>query len=137
YRPDVLDHVFTLAHEAGHSMHSYFSNRSQPYQYAGYTIFVAEVASTVNEQLLTRHLLDHAKSDRERAYYLNREIDSVRETGGRLLEGSARPAARRRRGHGDARAGQPLPGAVRRAGGRIGAAAGGVTGSWAAFLLDP
>lgn len=80
YRPDVLDHVFTLAHEAGHSMHSHFSNRSQPYQYAGYTIFVAEVASTVNEQLLTRHLLAHAKSDRERAYYLNREIDSVRAT---------------------------------------------------------
>lgn len=80
YRPDVLDHVYTLAHEAGHSMHSWHSNRSQPYQYAGYTIFVAEVASTVNEQLLTRHLLAHASSDRERAYYLNREIDSVRAT---------------------------------------------------------
>ncbi len=80
YRPDVLDHVYTLAHEAGHSMHSWHSNRAQPYQYAGYTIFVAEVASTVNEQLLTRHLLAHAKSDRERAYYLNREIDSVRAT---------------------------------------------------------
>jgi oligoendopeptidase F len=80
YRPDVLDHVYTLAHEAGHSMHSWHSNRSQPYQYAGYTIFVAEVASTVNEQLLTRHLLAEAKSDRERAYYLNREIDSVRAT---------------------------------------------------------
>ncbi len=80
YQPDVLDHVFTLAHEAGHSMHSHFSNRSQPYQYADYTIFVAEVASTFNEQLLTRHLLARAKSDRERAYYLNREIDSVRAT---------------------------------------------------------
>jgi oligoendopeptidase F len=80
YRPDVLDHVYTLAHEAGHSMHSWHSNRNQPYQYAGYTIFVAEVASTVNEQLLTRHLLAEAKSDRERAYYLNREIDSVRAT---------------------------------------------------------
>lgn len=80
YRPDVLDHVYTLAHEAGHSMHSWHSNRAQPYQYAGYTIFVAEVASTVNEQLLTRHLLANAKSDRERAYYLNREIDSVRAT---------------------------------------------------------
>jgi oligoendopeptidase F len=80
YRPDVLDHVYTLAHEAGHSMHSWHSNRSQPYQYASYTIFVAEVASTVNEQLLTRHLLAEAKSDRERAYYLNREIDSVRAT---------------------------------------------------------
>jgi oligoendopeptidase F len=80
YRPDVLDHVYTLAHEAGHSMHSWHSNRTQPYQYAGYTIFVAEVASTVNEQLLKRHLLANAKSDRERAYYLNREIDSVRAT---------------------------------------------------------
>jgi oligoendopeptidase F len=80
YRSDVLDHVYTLAHEAGHSMHTWHSNRAQPYQYAGYTIFVAEVASTVNEQLLTRHLLAHAKSDRERAYYLNREIDSVRAT---------------------------------------------------------
>src|SRR5439155_12877464 len=58
YRSDVPDHTFTLAHEAGHSMHSHFSNRHQPYQYAGYTIFVAEVASTVNEQLLTRHLLE-------------------------------------------------------------------------------
>jgi oligoendopeptidase F len=80
YRPDVLDHVYTLAHEAGHSMHSWHSNKSQPYQYAGYTIFVAEVASTVNEQLLTRHLLANAKSDKERAFYLNREIDSVRAT---------------------------------------------------------
>jgi len=61
-------------------MHSWHSNRMQPYQYAGYAIFVAEVASTVNEQLLTRHLLANAASDRERAYYLNREIDSVRAT---------------------------------------------------------
>jgi oligoendopeptidase F len=80
FQPEVLDHVFTLAHEAGHSMHTYFSNRSQPYQYAGYTIFVAEVASTFNEQFLTRHLLKHAASDRERAYYINREIDSMRAT---------------------------------------------------------
>jgi oligoendopeptidase F len=80
YQPEVLDHVFTLAHEAGHSMHSFFSNQTQPFQYAGYSIFVAEVASTVNEQLLTRHLLKQAKSDRERAYYINREIDSMRAT---------------------------------------------------------
>ena len=52
YQPDVLDHVFTLAHEAGHSMHSYYSAKHQPYQYYSYTIFVAEVASTFNEQLL-------------------------------------------------------------------------------------
>ena len=52
YQPDVLDHVFTLAHEAGHSMHSYFSARHQPFAYYNYVIFVAEVASTFNEQLL-------------------------------------------------------------------------------------
>ena len=57
YQPDVLDHVFTLAHEAGHSMHSYYSARNQPYQYYNYTIFVAEVASTFNEQLLARHMI--------------------------------------------------------------------------------
>ncbi len=57
YQPDVLDHVFTLAHEAGHSMHSYYSAQHQPFQYYDYTIFVAEVASTFNEQLLSRHLM--------------------------------------------------------------------------------
>ncbi len=61
YQPDVLDHVFTLAHEAGHSMHSYYSAKHQPFQYYGYTIFVAEVASTFNEQLLARHLMNNAK----------------------------------------------------------------------------
>ena len=79
YQPDVLDHVFTLAHEAGHSMHTHLS-KSQPYQYANYTIFVAEVASTFNEQLLGRMLMSRAKDDRERAYYLNREIDETRRT---------------------------------------------------------
>ncbi|HEX4124508.1 MAG TPA: M3 family oligoendopeptidase, partial [Tepidisphaeraceae bacterium] len=56
YQPAVLDHVFTLAHEAGHSMHSWYSIKHQPFRYYGYTIFVAEVASTFNEQLLARHL---------------------------------------------------------------------------------
>ena len=79
YKPDVLDDVFTLTHEAGHSMHTHFS-KGQPYQYANYTIFVAEVASTFNEQLLTRTLTERAGSDRERAYYLNKEIDSMRAT---------------------------------------------------------
>ena len=60
YQPDVLDHVFTLAHEAGHSMHSHYSAKHQPYQYYNYTIFVAEVASTFNEQLLSRHLMHKA-----------------------------------------------------------------------------
>ena len=62
YQPDVLDHVFTLAHEAGHSMHSYYSAKNQPYQYYNYTIFVAEVASTFNEQLLARHLMTRPKT---------------------------------------------------------------------------
>ena len=80
YQPDVLDHVFTLAHEAGHSMHSYYSARNQPYQYWSYTIFVAEVASTFNEQLLAHHLMDKARDDRERAYLINRQIDGIRAT---------------------------------------------------------
>ena len=80
YQPQVLDHVFTLAHEAGHSMHSYYSARSQPFQYYNYTIFVAEVASTFNEQLLSRHMLARAKTDKERAYLINREIDGIRGT---------------------------------------------------------
>lgn len=80
YQPAVLDHVFTLAHEAGHSMHSWYSARSQPYQYYNYTIFVAEVASTFNEQLLLNHLLNHAADRRERAYLVNHAIDEIRGT---------------------------------------------------------
>ncbi len=80
YQPEVLDHVFTLAHEAGHSMHSYLSAENQPFQYYDYTIFVAEVASTFNEQLLSRYLMDRARDDTERAYLINREIDAIRGT---------------------------------------------------------
>jgi oligoendopeptidase F len=80
YQSDVLDHVFTLAHEAGHSMHSYYSARHQPFQYYNYTIFVAEVASTFNEQLLARHMIRRARSDKQRAFLVNREIDSIRGT---------------------------------------------------------
>ncbi|MDB5297137.1 MAG: oligoendopeptidase [Phycisphaerales bacterium] len=80
YQPAVLDHVFTLAHEAGHSMHSWYSARNQPYQYYGYTIFVAEVASTFNEQLLARSLMAKATTKDERAYLINREIDGIRGT---------------------------------------------------------
>ena len=80
YQPDVLDHVFTLAHEAGHSMHSYYSAKHQPFQYYNYTIFVAEVASTFNEQLLARHMMEQAKSDKQRAFLINREIDAIRGT---------------------------------------------------------
>ena len=80
YQENVLDHVFTLAHEAGHSMHTWYSARSQPFPYYHYKIFVAEVASTFNEQLLGHHLRTRAKSDRERAYLINREIDAIRGT---------------------------------------------------------
>jgi oligoendopeptidase F len=80
YNEEVLDHVFTLAHEAGHSMHSYYSAKSQPYLYYDYTIFVAEVASTFNEQLLSRYLMENAGSDQERAYLVNRDIDAIRGT---------------------------------------------------------
>ncbi|REK11922.1 MAG: oligoendopeptidase F [Planctomycetota bacterium] len=80
YQPDVLDHVFTLAHEAGHSMHTYYSARNQPFQYYDYVIFVAEVASTFNEQLLARYMMARATSDKERAFLINREIDAIRGT---------------------------------------------------------
>ncbi len=80
YQPDVLDHVFTLAHEAGHSMHSYYSAKAQPYQYYQYVIFVAEVASTFNEELLSRYLLERARDRRRRAYLINRQIDAMRAT---------------------------------------------------------
>jgi oligoendopeptidase F len=80
YQPNVLDHVFTLAHEAGHSMHSYYSSKHQPFEYYNYVIFVAEVASTFNEQLLSRHMMQRARDDRERAYLINRDIDAIRGT---------------------------------------------------------
>jgi oligoendopeptidase F len=75
-----LDSIFTLAHEAGHSMHSWYSNRSQPYPLADYRILVAEVASTVNESLLTHHLLSTAEDDAMRAYLLDRYLDTFRGT---------------------------------------------------------
>ncbi len=80
YKPRVLNDVFTLTHEAGHSMHSYYSIQNQPYEYYNYTIFVAEVASTFNEQLLTRHMLENAEDDRLKAYLINNEIDGIRGT---------------------------------------------------------
>lgn len=80
FSPNVLNDVFTLAHEAGHSMHTYYSAKTQPFEYYNYTIFVAEVASTFNEQLLSKHLLEKAKDDRQRAYLINNEIDDIRAT---------------------------------------------------------
>lgn len=80
YKPTVLNDVFTLAHEAGHSMHTYYSAKSQPYEYYNYTIFVAEVASTFNEQLLNRYLIEKVDDDRQRAYLINSQIDDIRAT---------------------------------------------------------
>ena len=80
YKPEMLDSMFTLAHEAGHSMHTYYSARNQPFQYYNYTIFVAEVASTFNEQLLSKYILDRAKDRKVRAQLVCREIDEIRGT---------------------------------------------------------
>ena len=80
YKPAVLNDLFTLTHEAGHSMHSFYSAKHQPFQYYNYTIFVAEVASTFNEQLLTHYLLENSTDDRFKAYLLNHEVDSLRAT---------------------------------------------------------
>lgn len=80
YKEDVFSDVYTLAHEAGHSMHSYFSHREQPYQDSGYPIFLAEVASTFNEELLTHHLLETTDEPMMRAYIINRQLDDIRGT---------------------------------------------------------
>lgn len=77
---DTLDNMFTLAHEMGHSMHSYYSNDTQPYIYSQYTIFVAEVASTCNEVLLMEYLLANTTDPKERAYLLNHYLDSFKGT---------------------------------------------------------
>ena len=76
----TLNDVFTLAHEMGHSIHTWYSDKSQPFTYAGYKIFVAEVASTCNEALLIRHLLKKAGSREEKAYLLNHFLESFRGT---------------------------------------------------------
>lgn len=75
-----LDSVFTLAHEMGHALHSYHSDEAQDYVYAGYRIFVAEVASTCNESLLIHYMLEHAESKEEKAYLLNHFLDQFKGT---------------------------------------------------------
>lgn len=77
---DTIDSVFTTAHEMGHSIHSYLSNKNQPFVYSGYSIFVAEVASTVNEVLLINYLLKNAKDKSEKIYLLGHFIDAFRAT---------------------------------------------------------
>src|SRR5215471_1193946 len=80
YKQDVFADVYTLAHEAGHSMHSWFSQNSQLFQDYEYPIFLAEVASTFNEELLTHHLLQTTSDPKMQAYIINREIDDLRGT---------------------------------------------------------
>lgn len=77
FKSDVLDDVFTLAHEAGHSMHSYYSARSNAYMHWHYTTFEAEVASTFNEQLMQRYFIGKADSAQARAYLVNKEVDAI------------------------------------------------------------
>lgn len=80
YKADVFSDVYTLAHEAGHSMHTWYARHAQLYQDYHYPIFLAEVASTFNEILLTEHLLKTTADKRARAYILNRQIDDLRGT---------------------------------------------------------
>src|SRR5262245_62889139 len=74
---DTLDAVFTLAHEMGHSMHTLLSNAHQPFVYSAYTIFVAEVPSTLGEALLLEYMLEHASDDREKIVLLQHAIDGI------------------------------------------------------------
>jgi oligoendopeptidase F len=80
YKEDVFADVYTVAHEAGHSMHTWFSQKSQSFQDYDYPIFLAEVASTFNEELLTHHLLEQTSDPKMRAYIINRQIDDIRGT---------------------------------------------------------
>jgi len=80
YKPDVFSDVFTLAHEAGHSMHTWFAQKHQSFQDYGYPIFLAEVASTFNEELLTHYLLEQADDVQMRAYLIDRQIEDIRQT---------------------------------------------------------
>lgn len=80
YKEDVFSDVYTLAHEAGHSMHTWFASRAQHFQNYNYPIFLAEVASTFNEVLLTEHLLATTDDRMMRAYIINRQIDDLRGT---------------------------------------------------------
>lgn len=77
---DTLDQLFTHVHEMGHSVHSYFTRSNQPYVYGDYSIFLAEIASTTNENILTEYLLETEKDPRVRAYVLNHYLDGFKGT---------------------------------------------------------
>ena len=77
---DTLDQLFTLVHEMGHSVHSYFTRKNQPYVYGDYSIFLAEIASTTNENILTEYLLETEKDPLVKAYVLNHYLDGFKGT---------------------------------------------------------
>lgn len=77
---DNVNNTFTLAHELGHSVHSYYTRKNQPFRYGNYSIFVAEVASTTNEALLNDYLLKNLEDDREKLYILNHFLEGFRGT---------------------------------------------------------
>lgn len=77
---ETLSDVFTLAHETGHSMHSLLANKNQPFHYADYPTFLAEVASAFHEELLFRYLLDQAKTKEEKKYFISHKLDDIRST---------------------------------------------------------
>ena len=77
YKENVLRDLFTLAHEGGHSMHSWYSVSNNPFQHYDYTIFEAEVASTFNEQLLAKYLIDNAENDEMKKYLINKQVDDI------------------------------------------------------------
>ena len=75
-----MEDVSTLAHEMGHSIHSYYSRKEQPYYYAGYTLFCAEVASTTNESLLIHYLIDKETDEKKKLFLINQELEQIRTT---------------------------------------------------------
>jgi oligoendopeptidase F len=77
---NIINHAFTLTHEMGHAMHTYYSNKNQSYMKAGYKIFVAEVASILNEILLTDHLLKTLEDEKKKLYILNHYLEQFRGT---------------------------------------------------------
>ena len=101
---DKRESMYTLAHELGHSMHSYFTRTKQPYQYGDYTIFVAEVASTLNEGLLTQYLLKNTEDRATRISLLNHSLEGLRGT----LYRQTMFAEFEQKIHGQAEQGEPL-----------------------------
>lgn len=75
-----INDLFTIVHELGHSMHSYYTRREQPYYYGSYSIFLAEIASTTNELLLLDYMLEHSKSEAETKYLLNYFVNQFKST---------------------------------------------------------